>query len=111
MQLIEIVTEAIIGDLLGVNILFYCQLNFTQECVHEQNIDEDIPCTQIESVFDPNDLERFTFLTDLLYFFENSDDFGLSWLDFAPEKIWYFESDQIDVHIFKILLIMFMSFF
>lgn len=110
MEFIEKVTETIIGYLLGVNVLFDGKLNFTQEHVHKQNVDEYVSGAQVESILDPNYLEWFSFLTDLLDLLENSDNLGFSRLYLASEKICNLEGYQIDIHVFNVLFIKHMIF-
>lgn len=100
-------TEAIEGHLLGFHILLDCKLNFTKEDIHKDNVDENISCTQVETIFDTDYLERLAFFTYLFDLLENSNDLGFTRLNFASEQISNFESDQVNIHILNIFLVSF----
>lgn len=54
--------ECVIHFLFFLEIICHSQLNFAQNFIHKVNINENIPCTKLEPIFNSNDFKDILLL-------------------------------------------------
>lgn len=84
---VEEVAEAVVGLLLGLDVLFDGQLYFAEEDALEEDVDHDVSRALVQPILDPHYLEGLALVADELDLLEDADDFSLSGLDLAPEEV------------------------
>lgn len=93
-ELIEIVVKPIEHFLFFFHVVSDRKLNLAHNLLHEQQIDQDIPCTHFQPVFDTHDLKNLRIrLADPLYHVKDPQDLAFVGAALAPQQVADFKGD------------------